>query len=137
MKGLAAKSSCQGFLDSCRLLLARGDGIDHFSGVSKMLIGTLWFFLFCRVVKGLKVDIVREEGCMEQDIFREHHAKGFFKKRFFQRQARATRLRAKNQFVRVMKKALNGIFAKCLIFLAGQEGFEPPAPGFGVRCSNR
>ncbi len=24
-----------------------------------------------------------------------------------------------------------------LIFLAGQEGFEPPAPGFGVRCSNR
>jgi hypothetical protein len=24
-----------------------------------------------------------------------------------------------------------------LIFLAGQEGFEPPSPGFGVRCSNR
>ena len=21
--------------------------------------------------------------------------------------------------------------------MAGQEGFEPPAPGFGVRCSNR
>ena len=24
-----------------------------------------------------------------------------------------------------------------LISLAGQEGFEPPTPGFGVRCSNR
>jgi hypothetical protein len=22
-------------------------------------------------------------------------------------------------------------------FLAGQEGFEPPSPGFGVRCSSR
>jgi hypothetical protein len=24
-----------------------------------------------------------------------------------------------------------------MIFLAGQEGFEPPSPGFGVRCSSR
>ena len=26
---------------------------------------------------------------------------------------------------------------RVLVFVAGQEGFEPPSPGFGVRCSSR
>ena len=29
------------------------------------------------------------------------------------------------------------IGGKCLIYLAGEEGLEPPTPGFGDRCSNQ
>ncbi len=35
------------------------------------------------------------------------------------------------------KKSFQVKTREALILLAGQEGFEPPALGFGVRCSNR
>ena len=49
--------------------------------------------------------------------------------------------RAKANSAYVMRtskqKGLQRSHCNPIIFLAGQEGFEPPSLGFGVRCSNR
>ncbi len=47
----------------------------------------------------------------------------------------SARIRARN--VHAKQKGLQRSHRNPLIFLAGQEGFEPPSLGFGVRCSSR
>ncbi len=45
--------------------------------------------------------------------------------------------RINGQYMDRDSKEANRFPAMPFISLAGQEGFEPPTPGFGVRCSNR